>query len=175
MGPACGRAPLGSTNGFAATPGAGSHLLHVTPEMQHVGESFFLPGFLLGLLPCLLFLFASSLLLPGLAVGQEGMDGDLVSQLACKTQPPCAPWVGLHGVDGLGGPNALQEATARAPVPRGRLTAMRAWRSFSLSLRIRCCSALSARRCSCRRRGQWPGCPRTSLLSLGTHPCLLKP
>lgn len=77
--PAPNPSPCGEAGPPApATPGAGSHLLHVTPEMQHVGESFFLPGFLLGLLPCLLFLFASSLLLPVLAVGQEGMDGDLV-------------------------------------------------------------------------------------------------
>lgn len=55
----------------------------------------------------------------------------------------------------------------RDPPALMTLTAMRAWRSFSLSLRMRCCSALSALRCSCRRREPWLGCPRTFLLSLG--------
>ena len=78
-------------------PGVGSHLLHVASKMQHVGESFLLPRFLLSLLPCLLFLFASSFFLPGSEVGQERTDGDLTDWLACNTQLvlPCAPRLGL--------------------------------------------------------------------------------
>lgn len=126
--------------------GVGSHLLHVTSKMQHVGQSFLLPCFFLSPLPCLLFLFASSFFLPGPGVGQEWIDGDLMDCLACSTQLvllcACAP-----------------QDHPKPPSPGGTLTAMRAWRSFSLSLRIRCCSALSARRCSCRRRGRWLGQP----------------
>ena len=66
-------------------PGVGSHLLHVASKMQHVGESFLLPRFLLSLLPCLLFLFASSFFLPGSEVGQERTDGDLTDWLPCNT------------------------------------------------------------------------------------------
>lgn len=65
--------------------------------MQHVGESFLLPLFLLSLLPCLLFLLASSLFLPGSEAAQEQTDRHLTGWFACHAQlvPPRAPQPGL--------------------------------------------------------------------------------
>lgn len=68
-----------------------------------------------------------------------------------------APQMGLYGVVGV---VVVVGCVLREPPAPGMLTAMRAWRSFSLSLRMRCCSALSALRCSCRGRGPWLGRPK---------------
>lgn len=56
-------------------PWEGSHLLHVTPKVQHVGERLLLPCLLLCPLPRLLFLLASSFFLPGSEAGQQWTDG----------------------------------------------------------------------------------------------------
>lgn len=151
---------LGAPVASPQPPRAGSHLLHVASKMQHVGESFLLPCFLLSLLPCLLFLFASSFFLPG-----SEADGQRPHGPTCVQHTVHAPMCSMARL-------VLPKTSPSPPIPGGRLTAMRAWRSFSLSLRILCCSALSARRCSCRRRGRWLGHPRetASSLSLGTHP-----
>lgn len=56
-------------------PWEGSHLLHVTPKVQHVGERLLLPCLLLCPLPRLLFLLASSFFLPGSEGAQQWTDG----------------------------------------------------------------------------------------------------
>lgn len=92
-----------STSSFAATPRAASHLLHVASEVQHVGESFLFPSFFFSLLPCLLFLLASSLLLPGIEVGQEWRPCGPM----CTARAPACPTDGFVGGEvghGLQGP-----------------------------------------------------------------------
>lgn len=56
-------------------PWEGSHLLHVTPKVQHIGERLLLPRLLLRPLPRLLFLLASSFFLPESEASQQWMDG----------------------------------------------------------------------------------------------------
>lgn len=102
------------------------YLLEIASKMEHVGESLLLLCIFFSPLSSFFFLLPSSLFLSR----AESQWGFRIAKRRCVGYlfpPPSCVCV---------------------------LTAKRAWRSLSRSLRIRCCSARSARLCSCGMKRQ---------------------